>query len=171
MALTLRENICSASRLPRDTDVLIARADLLASEDRELVAAVMVRGQTAVSVSRMMGVSPRKVTNRIKRLAARLTSRRFLDAARALPYLPPEDAKLASLRFCAGLSERKLAEKLGSSPHYVRRHLDRITAQIAMIRRIRRGQDKGRAAWQTLSALEAPHETYPRRSASGRREK
>jgi len=124
--------------LPKDVDILVARAELLQPRDRDLIEAVFVRGQTVVSVARMMGLSPRKVSNRVKRLAARLASRKFLDAARALPYLPCDEAALASLRFCAGLSERKLAEKFGVSPHIIRRRLDRIGAQIGMIRRMQR---------------------------------
>ncbi len=136
MALTLRENICSARKLPKDQDVLMGRAELLCSDDRELLEAIMIRGQTVGSVSHMMGMSPRRVANRVRKLSARLSSRRFLDAARALRYLSRSDATVARLRFCQGLSERQLSQKLGLSPHAVRRRVDQLSAQIAAIRRL-----------------------------------
>ena len=142
MALSLRENIYKARRLPRDADLLIARSELLSRSDRDLMEAVLARGQTVVSVARMMGVSARRVSNRVKRLTRHLTSGDFLDAARALPYLPPKDSAVASMRFCEGLSKRKLAARLGVSQHVLRRRLDRIGAQIAMIRRIQTGNKR-----------------------------
>ena len=138
MALSLRESIVSARRLPRDAAVLAGRAELLAPEDRELVQAIVVNGQTATSVAAIAGLSARTVINRVKKLAARMASRTFLDAARAMPYLDQADAGLAALKFCSGLSDRKIAERTGLSAHAVRRRLDKIGAQIAMINRIRR---------------------------------
>jgi len=150
MALTLRENICNARKLPQDEQLLIGRAELLCPEDRELIEAVLVRGQTVVSVAAMMGLSPRTVGNRVRRLAARLSSRRFLEAARALRMLPRQDAALARLRFCAGLSERKLAQKFGLSPHHIRRRVDAISAQIAVINRMLKARKAPTGHWTRL---------------------
>ena len=147
MALTLRENICNARKLPSDPSVLAGRAQLLGREDCELVEAVLLRGQTVVSTAGLMGLSPRTVGNRVRKLAGRMSSRKFLDAARALRYLPGKEAALARLRFCVGLSERKLADKLGVSAHAVRRRLDRISAEIGMIRRMQK-------TWRGRGALE-----------------
>ncbi len=141
MALSLRESVCNARRLPKDMDLVMGRAELLHAEDKELLEAILIRGQTAASAGNMMGVSARVVANRVRRLAGRLVSRQFMDAARALRYLPPEEAALARLHYCAGLSERKLARQLRISSHVVRRRLDRISAQIAMIRRMRKSQE------------------------------
>jgi len=153
MAMSLKESIAKARKLPKDTDLLIARAELLAPADRELMEAIMVRGQSAASVARMTGRSARSTANRAKRLAKRLSSKRFLDAARALPYLDGSDARLACLRFCAGMSVRKLAEQTSTSPHVIRRRLDRVGAQILMIRRMQRagGRDQGRFLHQAWS--------------------
>jgi len=162
MALRLRENIAIARKLPRDSAVLMARAELLAQGDRELMEAILLRGQTVASVSRMMGISQRAVSNRAKRLAARMTSSRFLDAARALPYLDAPDAKLASMRFCEGLSERKLAAKMGLSPYVLRRRLDRVSAQISMIKNIQKSAN--RASVLPASGLHRRWRDPPRRS-------
>jgi len=149
-----------ARRLPKDSAVLMARAELLAPGDKELMEAILLRGQTVASVARMTGMSVRAVSNRAKRLAARMTSRRFLDAARALPYLDDEDAKLASMKFCAGMSDRGLAEKTGLSQHVVRRRLDRIAAKISMIRNIQRAN--GRTAKLAVAGLHQQWRSLPR---------
>ncbi len=142
MSLSLRENICRVRRLPKDPQLLIGRAELLIPEDRELVEAIFLRSQTAASLARIMGSTPRKVSNRVRQLARRMSSRDFLNAARSLPYISKEDAKLARLRFCAGLSERKLARKTGQSLHVLRRKLVSIRAQITTLNQIRRASRK-----------------------------
>jgi DNA-directed RNA polymerase specialized sigma24 family protein len=136
MPLTLRESICRSKRLPRDDEVLMGRAELLAPCDRDLVDAVLVRGQPTSSIARLMGVTRRVVRDRVHRLSRLLVSRRFLDAARALPYLSPEDGALARLRFCSGLTHAQLCQRLGLTPHRLRRRLDRLSAQIATIRQL-----------------------------------
>ncbi len=133
MHLTLRESICVATELPRNDTILMGRAELLSPEDRDLVDAVLIRGQSTRSVAGMMGGSARAVRRRVSRLGRRLTSRKFLSAARSLSYLSPDDADLAKLYYCQGLSHRQLVTRLGLSIHVLRRRLDRITAQIAVI--------------------------------------
>ena len=127
MPLTLRESICRARPLPRNDEILMGRAELLKPQDRYVVEAVLVRNQPIRAIACMMGVSRRSVRNRVNRLGKRLASRGFLDAARALPYLSDEDARLAQMR-------------LGMSSHVLRRRLDCISAQIAIIRRIRKSR-------------------------------
>jgi len=138
MALSLRESICQATRLPRCDDVILGRAELLLPRERLLVEAIVVRGQPVKTVAWMMGVSPRTIRRRVRRLCERMTSPAFLDAARSLHYLQPDDAKLARLHFCGGMSHRQLVRELGLSVHTIRRRLDGIRAQIAMITRTRR---------------------------------
>jgi hypothetical protein len=163
MALSLRESVATATRLPQDATVLAARAGLLRSDDQELVKAIMIHGFTAAEVARMMGLSPRSVCNRIRKLTARLGSREFMRAARALPFLDPADAALARMRFCAGMSLRQISRQMSArprpsgrtgpvrrgdeqgtvrfggrtSPHVVRRRLDQVSAKIALINRMR----------------------------------
>jgi len=118
----------------------MGRAELLAKDDRELIEAVFVRGQSSESVARMMGVRPREVRRRLYSLARRLASRRFLNAARALPYLRPADADLARLRFCQGVTQRQLCRQMGLSSYTLRRRLDKIGAEIETIRRVARSE-------------------------------
>jgi DNA-directed RNA polymerase specialized sigma24 family protein len=138
MPLPLRESICRQRNLPRDEGVLRGRLELLSDEDRELLESVLLRGQSASSLARIMGVRPRGVRRRVHRLVRRVTARSFLDAARALDYLPAGDAELARLHFCQGLSQRELCRRLKVTSHALRRRLDHITAEIATIRRMHR---------------------------------
>jgi len=143
MPLTLKESIMRSTDLPRDEQVLMGRATLLARRDRELLEAVLIKGQSAPTLAGMMGITPRAVRRRVNRLAERLTSRAFLDAVRALPDLPPEDAELVRLRYGYGLSYRQLMSRLGLSWHVVRRRLDRISAKIEAIRWVSRRRAAG----------------------------
>lgn len=136
MPLRLRENICRVRQMPRNDDILMGRAELLAVEDRDLIEAILIRGQSTGSVARMIGLTPRIVRSRVYRLGRRLTSQQFLDTARALRYLSAPDALLARLRFCQGATQRQLSHRLGLSCHVLRRRLDHISAQVATIRRL-----------------------------------
>ena len=163
MALTLRESICSARKLPRDPAILAGRAELLLPHERELIEAILIRGQKVLSVSRMTGLSPRAVSNRVRKISRRMASRKFLDTARALGFLTREDAAVARLKFCAGVSERKLAADTGLSSYLLRRRLDRISAQIVMIKRFRRAAKRHGA----LVAHEKLAESYSYESTGG----
>jgi len=120
----------------------MGRARLLSDNDRDLVRAVLVHGQSAPVVARLTGQTARAVRGRVSRLTRRMTSRAFLDAARALPYLEPGDALLARLAFCQRLSHRRLCLELKLTRHTLRRRLDRLAAQIQTIRRMSRDARK-----------------------------
>ena len=163
MALTLRESVCIARKLPRDPAVLAGRAELLLPDERELIEAILIRGQKVVSVSRMTGLSPRAISNRVRRITRRMAGRKFLDTARALRFLHREDATVARLKFCAGVSDRKLAADMGLSAYVLRRRLDRISAQIVMIKRFRRIAKR----YGSLIAHERLAESYSEASTGG----
>jgi len=139
MALPLRESLCVAKELVRDDQVLRGRAELLDRKDQDLIEAIFIRGQSTASVGRMLGVPARRVRDRAARLRRHLVSRKFLDAARALPYLPREEAALAKRRFCQQTTHRELCGEFGLTSHALRRRLDQLAAKIATIRRLQRG--------------------------------
>ncbi len=138
MGLPLKESVLQARRLPRNDDLLMERAKLLSREDMELMEAVFVRGQSTRSIARMLGVDVRLLRNRVGRLAKRLASRKFLDAARSLPYLADADAKLARLRYCQGRTLRQLQAHFNVTDHTIRRWLDHVAAQVSMVQRLAR---------------------------------
>ncbi len=136
MGMQLKESVLQARRLPRNDDLLMERAKLLGRNDREVIEAVFIRGQSIKSLSYMMGVDVRVLRDRVNRLAKRLASREFLDAARALPHLADTDAQLARLRFCHGYTLKQLRTHFNVTEHTLRRWLDNVRAQVAMIRRM-----------------------------------
>jgi DNA-directed RNA polymerase specialized sigma24 family protein len=136
VTLTLREDLVESSDLPRSDAVLQGRAEFLAPADRDLVVAVMIRGQPATELARLMESSDRAIRRRVNRLCRRLTSKPFLRAVRALRFLAEDEAKVAQLYFCHGLSQRRLARALGLSVHQLRRKLDHVSAKIDAIHRL-----------------------------------
>jgi DNA-directed RNA polymerase specialized sigma24 family protein len=146
MPLSLKESLCESEDLPRSDSVLMGRAELLREDERDVFEAVMIHGQPTASLARMMKVTPAALRKRVHRLAKHLVSEEFLSAARALPYLDRDDAKLARLYFCQRRSQRDLAVQLGMSMHTLRRRLDQLRAQIRTIRRIQRSGQFSRSA-------------------------
>jgi len=116
----------------------MGRAELLSPADRDLLEAVLVRSQPVAALGRIMNVDARALRTRIHRLGRRLSSRRFLDAARALPYLDNDSARLARLHFCQKISVVDLAGLEGISRYTMRRRMERIAAQIQAVRRVSR---------------------------------
>jgi len=143
MGMPLRESVLQARRLPRNDHLLMARATLLSRDDRELIEAVFIRGQTTRSLSHMIGVEMRPLRDRVRRLAKRLASRKFVDVARSLPYLSSPDAQLARLRFCEGRKLCELRGRFNVTDHTLRRWLDHVSAQVAVIRRMSKQSAEG----------------------------
>ncbi len=137
MPLHLKENLYRKSQLPRSDAVIMGRAELLEPEDKGLLEAVLMRGQKVSFLAGMLGVTPRSLRSRIHRIVCRLTSSSFLNAGRALPYLPDDDRQIAQMKFCEGISVRQISNRLGVTEHALRRRMDRINAQIETILRIR----------------------------------
>lgn len=138
MTLPLNEGTCLSKDRPILDERVLGRAELLKEADRELMEAVLGRGQSAASVARMMGTPARTIQSRVRRLTRRLTSRSFLRAARALPFLSVQNAALARRRFCQGATYEELCREFELTLHRLRRNLDRIAAQIETIDRMSR---------------------------------
>ena len=138
MPVQLKESVHKAHRLPRTESVLMGRAELLAPADRDLLEAVLIHGTPTTMLARMMRVSCASLRRRIHRLTRRLVSKEFLDAARAIPYLEPDDATLARQVFCEGTSQRELLSVMGVSMYHLRYRMMRLRAEIAVLARLRR---------------------------------
>jgi DNA-directed RNA polymerase specialized sigma24 family protein len=141
MPITLREHICRIRKIPRNEELLMARAELLEPADRDLIEAVFVHRQSAVTLGRMLGVKTRAIRRRVHLLARRMSSRRFMNAARALPYLEYLEASIVKMAFCQHLSQREIAARTGLKRHEVRRAIDRLADRIAMIRCLSRPEE------------------------------
>ena len=137
MRLSLREDICDANRLGANPEVLTRRTYLLAPGDCDLMEAVLLRGQSAAGLARATGACPRAVLRRVRTLARRMTSRTFMQAARAMQHMSEQDAYMARLHFCQGLSQRELCQRLNLTAHTVRRRLDLVAAQVRVLSTLR----------------------------------
>jgi hypothetical protein len=113
--------------------LLLRRAEFLHPRDRDLLEAIMVRGQTVNAVGRLTGTDPRYLRKYIAGLTSRMGSRAFTEAIRAMPHLSEKEAQMARLYFCQGLSIRRLCCGLFLSEYVVRRRLDMLRARIATI--------------------------------------
>lgn len=138
MAISLRENVLEAHEMPRSDAVLQARAEFLPPKERDLLLAVLIRGQPAAEIGRLCGVNDRTIRQRVYRLSRRINSRAFLRAVRAMNYLDSPEAEIARLYYCHGLSQRKLAERLNMTPHEARRSVNAVAAKIDAILRMTR---------------------------------
>ncbi len=133
MVLSLREDIARVRNLDVDQGLLLQRAELLSEQDRAIIEAVLVRGQSAASLARLMNANPRVLRKRVRQIHRRMLSREFLAAARAIGYLAPGEAELAKLRYCQRLSYRQLCSRLAITSHALRRKLCALSARIQTI--------------------------------------
>jgi DNA-directed RNA polymerase specialized sigma24 family protein len=133
MSISIKESIYEKSEIPDGEAIIIGRAEYLGQEDRDIMEAVIIHGEPAARIARLMDVPPSQLRKRIHRLCRRLASREFLTAARLLQFLPEEERQLARRHFCEGLSQRDLAHCTGQSLHTVRRRLDRLRAKISTL--------------------------------------
>ncbi|HAU36374.1 MAG TPA: hypothetical protein DCX07_01485 [Phycisphaerales bacterium] len=137
MLRSLRENIARTCCLPRNDALLLNRARMLPRDERELVVAFFVHGQSVKSLASLVGRPTGTVRSRLWRLARRLASQKFLDVMRALPYLSPEDAALARMRYGQNLPRRVLCSRLGIKRYALTRRLVNLNAQVQALRRVR----------------------------------
>ena len=121
MAIPLKEAIAKACQRVREDAVVEARAQLLPSTDRDLLLAVWMHHQPTRMIARMCRRSPRAVRRRVRTLIDRLHSERFVGAARAMRFLNPQQAELARLHLCHGLSVRSAGRAMGVGYHRARR--------------------------------------------------
>jgi len=103
-------------------------ADWLPPADAALLHAVYSAGQSVTELARIAGLSPPALRRRVRRLAARVLSEKFLFVARHLGGWPPTRRRVARLCVLEGVSMREAARRLGLSLHTVRKHCHAIDA-------------------------------------------
>lgn len=122
---------------------ILTRADWLPPADASLLNAYYHAGLTTQAIALMLGIPQRSVARRLRNLALRISSPRFLAVARAAhpdPQLralfgppdpnlwPPTRQRVAEAIYIRGLSMSAAARDLRLTLHTVRRHSDAITA-------------------------------------------
>lgn len=131
MPRRLKESLAQRRPFLRDDDVIVGRAQLLAPSDRNLLLSVWVNNGSAELMAHLAKRHPQTIRRRIRRLLDRVHSPAFLAAARAIPYLRPDQAGIARLHLCQGRSLRQTASAAGLSLHEVRRLVSEVRGTIA----------------------------------------
>jgi DNA-directed RNA polymerase specialized sigma24 family protein len=120
--------------LPRKRSLaeqVVARAYLLNSTDRAFLLAAFDDGRSAADLGRLTGVSPRSVRRRLRRLADRVLSSRFLFVGKAMHRWPPTRRRVAEAVVLRGLSMRQAAQEMKISVYVVRAHMNAINAMFS----------------------------------------
>lgn len=104
------------------TDELVRRAELLGPADAELLCAVYRDGRSPADLARLMGVNPRTVRVRIRRLIARLNDPLTLFVAARRRDWPRARSRVATALICHGKPMRRAARELGLTLHQIRQH-------------------------------------------------
>ena len=140
MTLPLNESIARHKRLRdlRNDDLLRARCELLAPEDRDLIKAVIIHGQSVEMIARIGHISGSALRKRVRKLLKRIYSDEFIDTARILPLLNPVQSAVAKAHILQGNSIRCIANQMGLSYHTVRKTLTQVRAIIAGLKNLKK---------------------------------
>lgn len=130
MPLSLQESWAVRKEFVTDPHILIGRCELLCPADRDLVVALFGHHGSAELLAHLGHCHVQTIRRRYRKLLARLHSERFLLAARSLPYLSGEQAALARLHICQGVSLREAAGRIGLTYHQARKLLHVIHGVI-----------------------------------------
>ena len=127
---TFKDSIARCLKLESDDQVVLGRAALLPSADRDLIVAVWTYRTPVRILADMAGVTPASIRARVRGLIRRLHSRHFLSAARVLHRLNDPQAVVARLHLLGGHSLRATAEAAGLHYHRVRRLVSEVQGII-----------------------------------------
>jgi hypothetical protein len=130
MPLPLQESWAVRKEFVTDPHILIGRCELLRPADRDLVVTLFGRHGSAELLAHLGHCHAQTIRRRYRKLLSRLHSERFLLAARSLPYLSGEQADLARLHICQGLSLRATARRIGLTYHQARKLLGQVHGVI-----------------------------------------
>jgi len=137
MPITLRESVCDSQRTLLTDGWLLRRIRYLDRSDRDLLRAVIINNQSIKLVARLLHSNYHFTWRRVLTLIRRINSHAFTRTIRALPFLEPDDARLARLFYCHCLPMQELADAMSVSKYVLRRRLDNLEARIRVIDRIK----------------------------------
>jgi len=109
-------------------EIIAARAEHILPEDRDLIRAVFADGMPVSTLARLTGVDPRGLRRRVRALARRVLSDRFVFVLRSRSGWPATRRRVATACVLQGRSLRATARHLRLTLHAVRRHMDAVNA-------------------------------------------
>ncbi len=115
-------------------ETIVARASVLADEDRGLLEAVYDKGHTVQDVARLLGKTDpsqvRQLRKRVRRLVTRISEPRFVFVLTSRHAWPSTRKRVAERCVLRGESMRAASAELGISLHSVRQQCLRIDAMF-----------------------------------------
>jgi DNA-directed RNA polymerase specialized sigma24 family protein len=112
-------------------DSIISRAEYLTGPDRTLVLAVYEDNRRMSDLARMMGIHPRSLRRRVRRLIERMMSPKFAFVASRRDQWASTQRRVATACVLHGLSIRAAADQLKLSHYTVRKHCDIVQTLYA----------------------------------------
>ena len=136
MPLPLKESILRGRPGIEDDAIVEARSRFLPLTERDLLRGAWIYGQPVAQLARLSGLTPRQVRYGVRLLIARVHSPGFVGTIRLLPMLNIEQAAVARLHFCHGLSLHTVSRRLTAPYFRVRRVVAELGAVFGSARRL-----------------------------------
>ena len=115
-------------------DSILSRAEYLARPDRTLILAVYEDNRRISHLARMMGLHPRSLRRRIRRLIERMMSPKFAFVAARRDQWSATQRRVATACVLHGLSIKAASEQLKLSHYTVRKHCDIVQTLFSAYR-------------------------------------
>jgi len=138
MGLTLKESILRERLGVEDDAIVELRSQFLPAAERDLLRAAWIHGLPLAQLARLSGLTLRQVRYRVRLLIARVHSPEFVGTVRLLPVLSVEQAAVARLHVCHGLSVQAVSRQLAAPYFRVRRVVAELGAVFRSARRLAR---------------------------------
>lgn len=124
-------------------ELVVRRAEHLPPEDRAVLAAVFEDGMTVKGLAMLMGVEPRKLGRRVKRLVRRVMSDRYIFVVSHRETWPAVRRRLATASIIHGRSIKSAAAEAGTTFYNARKQLDAVNALVDSIVHARKEKSHG----------------------------
>jgi hypothetical protein len=146
---------CETVESRRRTEVLRARAHLLAGQDRVLLEMYLDHGNPFSQMARLAGVSTSSVARRVRRIIRRLMDETYAVCSGRQDYFSEHELALIKDRFVLGLSMACISRRRALSYHNVRVTIAKASGFVQSARALRRptrGPDGVSFPTQTMEA-------------------
>jgi len=123
--------VCGTVQERDDIEVLRMRAHLLAGEDRALLEAYLEHGSSFRQIGRLMGLDPRNVGRRVRRIVRRLTDDTYEICLGNRDEFNGHELALIKDHFVGGLSKRRISRHRSVPRYRVRAILQKARGYAA----------------------------------------
>ncbi len=123
--------VCGTVQERGAIEVLRMRAHLLAGEDRALLEAYLEHGSSFRQIGRLMGLDPRNVGRKVRRIVRRLTDDTYEVCLGNRDEFNGRELALIKDHFVGGLSERRISRHRGVPRYTVRAILQKARRYAA----------------------------------------